>query len=218
MVDMRVNPIMHPTIHKIYSIFIRRFRPARMQQFVRMFNLKDTDNVIDVGGTRGNWDFISIRPNILLVNLDHEEWQDGKMRKVRGDGTSLTYPDRSFDIAYSNSVIEHVGGWRNQAAFAREMSRVAPRYYVQTPNRRFFIEPHLIAPVLHFLPRRVVRRLVRYCSLWGWVTKPDQSAIDSFLDDVHLLDVNQMKELFPGAEIRKEKFLGMTKSIIALRR
>jgi hypothetical protein len=50
------------------------------------------------------------------------------------------------------------------------------------------------------------------------VTKPDQSAIDSFLDDVHLLDVNQMKELFPEAEIRKEKFLGMTKSIIALRR
>jgi len=205
-------------IHDIYAIFRRHFGIPRMRQFVEMFDLKTTDNVIDVGGARGNWEFISIQPNILLVNLDDDEWEDGKIRKVKGDGTALTYPDRSFDIAFSNSVIEHVGEWREQAAFAREISRVAPRYYVQTPNRWFFLEPHLLAPVLHFLPRRVARRLVRYCSVWGWVTKPDQKTIDCFLDDIHLLGVKEMKELFPGAEIHREKFLGMTKSIIAVRR
>jgi hypothetical protein len=205
-------------IHDIHAIFMRRFRAPRMREFARIFNLKETDNVIDVGGTRGNWEFIPIRPNILLVNLDGDEWEDGKIRKVRGDGTSLIYPDQSFDIGYSNSVIEHVGKWREQSAFAREISRVAPRYYVQTPNRWFFLEPHLLAPVLHFLPRQVTRRLVRYCSVWGWVTKPDQKTVDAYLANIQLLGVKDMTQLFPGAEIHRERFLGMTKSIIAIRR
>jgi len=205
-------------VNDIYAIFRRHFGIPRMHQFVDMFDLKPTDNVIDVGGARGNWEFISIHPNILLVNLDDDEWEDGKIRKVKGDGTCLTHPDHSFDIAYSNSVIEHVGGWSEQTAFAREISRVAPRYYVQTPNRWFFLEPHLLAPMLHFLPRPVARRLVRYCSIWGLVTKPDLRTIDSFLEGIHLLGVKEMKKLFPEAEIHREKFLGMTKSIIAVRR
>jgi predicted ATP-grasp superfamily ATP-dependent carboligase len=204
-------------IHDIHAIFMRRFRAPRMREFARLFDLKESDKVIDVGGTRGNWEFIPIRPNVLLVNLDGEEWEDGRIRKVRGDGTSLAYPDQSFDIAYSNSVIEHVGGWSEQSAFAREISRLAPRYYVQTPNRWFFLEPHLLAPFLHFLPRRVTRRLARYLSVWGWVTKPDQKTIDSYLANIRLLGVKEMKRLFPGAEIHREKFLGMTKSIIAIR-
>lgn len=189
-----------------------------MRAFARMFDLKETDTVIDVGGNRGNWDLIAIRPHVLLANLDGDAWEDGKIRKVAADGTSLPYGDGSFDIAYSNSVIEHVGEWSQQTAFARELARVAPRYYVQTPNRWFILEPHLLTAVLHFLPRRLLRRLVRYCSLWGWIVRPDQETIDSFLADIHLLSVRDMKKLFPGAEIHRERLFGMTKSIMAVRR
>jgi hypothetical protein len=205
-------------IHDVYAMFAGRFRSRRMQQFVRMFDLKDSDKVLDVGGARGNWQLIAVRPHVLLVNLDDDEWSDGKIRKVKGDGTSLTYSDGSFDIAYSNSVIEHVGEWPAQVAFARELARVAPRFYVQTPNRWFFLEPHVLTPLLHFLPRKIFRRLVRYFSIWGWIARPNQKEVDVFLNGICLLGVKEMKQLFPGAEIHRERFMGMTKSIIAVRR
>src|SRR4051812_3895138 len=40
-------------------------------------------------------------------------------------GTPLPFPDRSFDIATSNAVLEHVGGIADQRRFVAEIARVA---------------------------------------------------------------------------------------------
>ena len=205
-------------IHDIYRPFQRYFRAKRMALFARLFGLSHTDRVIDVGGYEFNWTLIDAEPNVLLVNLEDEERQNGRFRKIKGDGRQLTFHGNSFDIAYSNSVIEHVGGWDDQVAFAREIRRVAPRYYVQTPNRWFFVEPHLISPVIHFLPEAIMRKLVRYFSVWGLVTRPDQQKIDAVLASIRLLDRKQMRKLFPDADILVERFFGMPKSLIAVRR
>lgn len=205
-------------IHRIYRPFQRHFRTRRMRQFVEWFQPDSSTRVIDVGGYELNWTLIDAAPQVLLVNLESETYERGRFRKVQGDGRRLQFPDKSFDIAYSNSVIEHVGGRDDQRAFANEIRRVARRYYVQTPNRRFFIEPHLIAPGIHWLPRRFTRRLVRRFSVWGLVTRPDPTRIDSILGSIRLLDKQEMQELFPDAEILEEKVLGMAKSLIAVRR
>jgi hypothetical protein len=189
-----------------------------MKQFEELFQPTDTTRIVDVGGYEMNWTLIAAKPNVVLVNLENEEWSKGRIRKRKGDGRNLAFADGSFDLAYSNSVIEHVGGWEDQQAFAREIRRIAPRYYVQTPNKWFFIEPHLMAPFIHLLPMRIARKLVRYFSVWGLVARPTQARIDEFLRSVRLLDAREMRTLFPDAEIVAEKFLGMTKSIIAVRR
>src|SRR5262245_13371206 len=162
-------------IHQLYTPFQRYFRTRRMRRFEAMFGLAPATRIIDVGGSQFNWTLIDTEPQVLLVNLQDEDRRDGRFHKVRGDGRQLQYGDNSFDIAYSNSVIEHVGDPDDQDAFAAEIRRVAPRYYVQTPNRWFVVEPHLIAAGIHFLPRRLGRRLVRWLSVWGWVQKPDQA-------------------------------------------
>jgi hypothetical protein len=205
-------------MHRIYAPFQRYFRSRRMRRFEAIFDPAPTTRIIDVGGYQFNWTLIAATPQIELVNLEDEDRRDGRFHKVRGDGRRLAYADGSFDIAYSNSVIEHVGDLGDQDAFAAEIRRVAPRYYVQTPNRWFVIEPHLIAAGIHLLPRRLMRRLVRWLSVWGWVERPDQAAIDTLLGSIRLLDRERMAQLFPDAEIHRETFLGMTKSLIAIRR
>ena len=66
-------------------------------------------------------------------------------------------------------------------------------YYVQTLNRRFSIEPHLLAPFIHFLPRAFQERLLQNFTLWGLVTRPSEKQCDSFLQEVRLLDEREMK-------------------------
>jgi hypothetical protein len=100
-------------------------------------------------------------------------------------------------------------------AFAGEIRRIAPRYYVQTTNKWFFVEPHLIAPLVHFLPKRILPRLVRRFTIWGLVTRRDQAKFDSFLNSLRSLDKRDMQRLFPDEE---EKLCGMTKSLVAVRR
>jgi len=205
-------------IHRIYNPFLMRFRSSRMRQFAELFRPDDATRVIDVGGYEMNWSLIDAKPQVLLVNLENETWNRGRFQKIKGDGKNLKFADGSFDIAYSNSVIEHVGNWDDQVAFAKEIRRVARRYYVQTPNKWFVVEPHLIAPFIHLLPVGMTRKLVRYFSVWGLIQRPTQARVDNFLGSIKLLGKSEMRKLFPDAEIIVEKFLGMAKSIIAVRR
>ena len=204
-------------MHRLYRPFQTYFRTRRMHQFEQLFHPNATTSIIDVGGYEFNWTLLTAAPQVLLVNLEAARGR-GRFKTVRGDARDLEFDDNAFDIAYSNSVIEHVGNSDDQRAFADEIRRVAPRYYVQTPNRWFVIEPHLIAVGIHFLPRRIQRRLVRWISVWGWVERPTQAEIDRLLDSIQLLDRRRLEQLFPDAEIIAERFLGMTKSLIAIRR
>lgn len=205
-------------IDDVYGIFLKRFRRRRMAEFSRLFQPSAATRVIDVGGYEFNWTLIAEAPQVVLVNLEPENWSKERFRKVQGDGRALQFADNSFDIAYSNSVIEHVGGPADQQAFAREVRRVAPSYFVQTPSAKFFVEPHLIAPFIHWLPFAWTRRLARWCSVWGWMTRPTQAQVDEFLRSIRLLDRHDMEQLFPDAEIMEERFMGMVKSLIAVRR
>jgi len=136
---------------------------------------------------------------------------------VLGDGCALPFADKSFDVLFSNSVIEHVGTWERQQAFAREARRVGRRLWVQTPAREFFIEPHLIAPVIHWLPHSWQRRLIRNFTVRGWLERPGPRDVEEFLAEVRLLTFAEMQSLFPDCTIMRERFLGLTKSYIAVR-
>ena len=72
---------------------------------------------------------------------------------VVADGRSLPFEDDSFDIAFSNAVIEHVGGREDQRRFVHELCRVARRVFMTTPNRWFPVETHTLIPFVHWLPR-----------------------------------------------------------------
>ncbi|MBT3915524.1 MAG: methyltransferase domain-containing protein [Rhodospirillaceae bacterium] len=203
--------------NKVYLIFQNYFRPKRMRQFVELFNLKDSDSILDVGGGILNWNYISIRPKITIGNINIEDRDEERFSFRNIDGTNLPYKDDSFDIAFSNSVIEHVGDWDKQEQFAVEIQRVAKNYYVQTPNKWFPIEPHFVSPLIHLLPRNIFRKLLPFLSLWYWVNRPSKQHVDKIFSQTKLLSESQMRELFPDAKIIREKFLFFSKSIIAVR-
>lgn len=205
-------------IHSIYHPFQRYFRTKRMQKFWRRFRVTSHTRVLDVGGAPFNWSLLSHRPQLYILNLGLPDASDGvSVRWIVADGCQLPFRGGAFDIIYSNSVIEHLRTLERQSLFAQECQRVGISYYVQTPNRRFPIEPHFIAPFIHWLPRRLQVSLLRNFTIRGLVTRPDRSECVALLDELRLLDESGLRRLFPDADIWYERLLGFTKSLIAVR-
>jgi hypothetical protein len=99
--------------------------------------------------------------------------------------------------------------------FAAECKRVGAQYYVQTPNKWFPIEPHLLTPIIHWLPRELQRRLLRNFTVWGLMTRPSEQRCKSLMQEICLLDEQSLRRLFPEADIWHERVLGLTKSLMA---
>ncbi len=144
-------------------------------------------------------------PNVTIVNIhaadsplpDHINW-------IVACGTKLPFDDFAFDIAFSNSVIEHLSTWEVQTQFANEISRIAPNYFVQTPSKSFFFETHLLTPFIHWLPKNFQRPLMRNFTGWGIITRPSQEYCEKFLQELRLLNREEMKKLFPDPPLNKK--------------
>jgi len=206
-------------IHRVYRALGTGFRRRRMRRFERVFRPTPKTRILDVGGTRFPWELVESRPRVTLLNLAPApgDAAPGRFTQVTASGTRLPHLDASFDIAYCNSVIEHVGAHDAQAALAAQLRRVARGLWVQTPARGFFFEPHLLTPFFHYLPRGWQRRLVRNFTVWGWLARPDPQRAKQIVDEIRLLTYREFAALFPDCEIQRERFLGWTKSYVAVR-
>ena len=210
-----------PLIHKVFRFVSRPFRAKRMALFESVFPVNAGIQVLDVGGDQNNWRFLHSTPEITVVNLARpRDWDDARphFKFEPGNGMALKFKDASFDIVFSNSVIEHLGSLENQKLFAREVMRVGRSVFVQTPARSFIMEPHLLTPFIHKFPIRVQQQLIRNFSVWGILTRPTREEIDLFLSTTHLLSRREFADMFNDCEIVEERFLGMTKSLIAIRK
>lgn len=110
-------------------------------------------------------------------------------------------------------MIEHVGDMERIKLFSKETSRVGKEVYIQTPNRWFFIEPHLVTFFIHWFPRKLFRLFaflsIRRISLWG-----NKQIYYQIFDGIRLLSENEIRALYPDKNLNYEKFFGMVKSFI----
>jgi Methyltransferase domain len=205
------------TFDSLYRLVFVRFRRRRMNRFFAVFSPSAETRVLDVGGTEQTWSAESPDgphfPVTLLNILDYGPVQNDRFTPVIGDASQLPFGDYSFDIAFSNSVIEHVGAWQQQCAFALEVRRVARSLWIQTPARSFPIEAHLLAPYIQYLPKSIQHRIAR----WTPRGLLQPGVVHQIVDEVRLLTFREMKQLFPDCRILKERVLGVTKSYIAVR-
>ncbi|WGF93438.1 class I SAM-dependent methyltransferase [Aequorivita marisscotiae] len=175
--------------------------------------------ILDVGGTESFWVNRGYHKNpdihITLLNLTKAETQHDNMESVVGNACDLSeYSDNTFDLVFSNSVIEHLYSYENQELMAKEVQRVGENYYIQTPNKYFFIEPHYLLPYFQFLPRKTKLFVLSKTRLSRGNKLSMEKAKDK-VAEIQLLSLKDMNHLFPRAKIFKEKFLGMNKSLTA---
>lgn len=216
----------------------KKGREKRKAIFRETFHLGPNTSILDLGGHNGTHiNYIlqgsSIQnKNIYLADINHESVREGQEKYgytpvFLNQSFPIPFEDCFFDIVFCSSVIEHVTGkkqkvlkqidgkaFRQQAlneqrTFANEIIRIGKGYFVQTPYKWFPIESHTQLPCVGYLPRRVLVRLLSFSNkFWIKKTQPDW----------YLLTKKELSDLFPKSLLKEEKFLGFTKSIIAIRK
>lgn len=210
-----------------YGAKLRARRIAPLMEMIRQVHEKHGEvKLIDIGGTPRYWKIIpdgflqEHQVRITLVNLPNENPQEPgePFELLEGDACDLNQVgDQSYHIAHSNSVVEHVGDWNRMVSYANEVQRVSERYFVQTPNFWFPMEPHCMTPFFHWLPKMTRVWLVSTFSLGNWPKAHDVDHAVRLVESARLLNRKMMQALFPDAEIHGEGFYGLTKSFIAIK-
>lgn len=200
--------------------FSTQMRAKRFELFKNLAaSLPRPLSIIDIGGTPRFWELCGWANrhdvHITLVNIEASECKHSNIEIKVGDATSIAdYSDQSFDIAFSNSVIEHLFTYENQASMAREVQRVGRAYWVQTPNYWFPMEPHFQVPGWQWLPIAARVAIIRRYTC-GWRGPyPNLEQARNSVKEVRLMTRRELSQLFQGASIRAEHFGGLVKSWI----
>jgi hypothetical protein len=204
-----------------------RFRAQRFRLFKSLvddiLSKQKSCRILDIGGTPEYWERFgneldASRVDISVLNLAARPETFPHVKVLVGDARKMgQFNDLSFDVIHSNSVIEHVGRWDDMASMAQEVRRLAPRYFVQTPYFWFPIEPHARFPLLHWMPESWRYRILMRRTCGFWQRREDVGSATRAIQSALLLDKQQMRFLFPDADVISEKFFGLTKSLIAIR-
>ncbi len=208
-----------------------RMRRKRFQWIERLLDQilaeKDIATILDIGGRRDYWKLLDgsykDRIHITILNTEEDVGKESaedigiKIDTIVGDGTNMPeFADGSFDMAHSNSVIEHVGLYRDMVGLARETARVGRAYYLQTPNFWFPLEPHYGVPFFHWLPEPT-RIWCQTNMNVGFAKKCDFDEALSRIDHTRIVSRRLLRHVLPDGVQESERFLGLTKSLIVYR-
>jgi methyltransferase family protein len=204
---------------RLTSRLTSRSRRRRFDRFMAEMHPRQADRILDVGVTDSAWrssNFVEAMypwpERITAVGLEPmPEFARlfPAVKLVAADARALPFPDRTFEIGFSNAVIEHVGSRADQRRFVAEIARTCRRVFIATPNARFPVDPHTLLPVVHWLPRSIRHPLLRRTGNAKWASE----------EALNPLDAGQLRSLFPaGTSVRivRQRLLGLTTVVIAI--
>lgn len=210
----------------LFDHFSAISRKRKIEQFFELMKPSETDKILDVGGevessSCKSCQFIDTFPhkeNISVVNLSavHVEAIAKKYPEVDarvGDACKLPWPDKHFDIVYSNAVIEHVGDYERQEKMASEIMRVGRKWFVTTPNRWYPFEFHMRLPFVTWLPGNAYLHLGRVIS-YNHVHKKYMFGIKH--DGLRLMTKRELKHCFPSSKIMKQRVTFKAETLIII--
>jgi predicted SAM-dependent methyltransferase len=196
-----------------------KFRKKRLLFFEkRIAQLARPITILDIGGTVRFWtdeNYHNKNVLITIVNLQTEKSNYPNIKVIKANASDLSmYKDKSYDIAFSNSLIEHLYTKENQKRMASEAMRVGKYYFIQTPNRYFPIEPHFKFPFFQFLPK-ALRIFLQTKTRFINGVRYNRAYAENIIKEIRLLSRKELESLFPGCSIYVEQFLGLSKSFVA---
>ena len=212
------------TDKKSISTRLRRKRFSHLVELIhhiRKYGGRKEISIIDLGGTPSYWNQVydvsnnPLNINVTLLNLKKFQIGNPFFEILTGDVTDMHgIPEQAYTIAFSNSLIEHLGDFSVQERLVTEMKRIAKYIYLQTPNYSFFWEPHYNLPFAHWIS---FSKRMKYLSFIHRTTVNEQLSI-YLKNPIRLLTKSELQYFFSPERysLRRENLFGFTKSYIVV--
>jgi len=208
---------------EVFQEISKKRRRLRRELFQRLVPVSPEWRILDIGcgeSFRSPW--FGRSPNLVGIDIRPVDSAAKPYEKfVCGNACQLPFADHSFDLVYSNSLIEHLSSSSQQRQFASEVGRVGRYYWVQTPDVGFPVDPHYLLPFFQHLPEAWQRPLAERLSgsrlLGGYYITRGWNISDYRFETVLGLNGRRLQALFPGAALLRERFLGLSQSIVVAR-
>jgi SAM-dependent methyltransferase len=173
-----------------------RYGQDRRLEMVRTFVDLDDATVLDVGCGIGTYvrRFRQFSDDVHGIEVDERRVAEASLELpniVHAVGEDLPYPDRNFDMVFSNEVIEHVDDDRATAAEMVRVTKPGGAIVAFAPNRLYPFETH----GAYFGKRYVFGNI----PLINWL--PDRLR-DRFAPHVRAYTMAGIEGLFAGQPIR----------------
>ena len=207
--------------YKLIKKTILNARENFFKHFIHFTEYNDNQSLLDMGTTPS----LDSEQNIILEktknnkNITCLSDQDCIILKKKypnikdfiiGDGTNTNFKDMSFDIVHSNATLEHVGSYDNQIAFVKEAWRVSKNHvFIQTPNRFYPIDFHTNLPLIHWLPKKIHRKILAFIGLNFYSIEENLN----LLSEKNLIDICKKLNI-EKFKIIKYKLFFMTSNLI----
>jgi len=140
-------------------------------------------DILDIGTTQDN----SQSSNLIIKNLGNfKKYKSISDQKIKSNFFSKSLqksitkefsPNEidvfSSDVVISNATIEHVGGYLKQLKMIENIIKLSKKIFIIiTPNRMHPIEFHSKIPFLHWLPKKLHRKILSIVGL-GHLSKEE---------------------------------------------
>ena len=192
-------------IQRLKHHLMAKSRVKKIREFISLTGAGKDSTILDVGAANKEYspydnplEKIYAYPAkitaLSIYPLDEFSKRYPEIRAVNYMGGEFPFNDNEFSVAFSNAVVEHVGGFEKQLKFINEMYRVGRQLYFTTPAREFPLEMHTNLPLIHWLPKQIFNRVVILVGK-GWAAG----------DYMNLLTKSKLVELMRASHVTEYK-------------
>ena len=182
------------------TFFERIINQKRMEMFklvCKKINISKINDLLDIGTTNDSklsssnffcrmFDKIPKHKSISNQKINNSRFERCLKKSITSNFSKKEINILKSDLVISSAVIEHVGNFKNQTNKVRNMIQLSKKYVIiTTPNRFFPVEVHTKLPLIHWLPKKMFRKILLSLRM-------DYFACEK---NLNLLDIIELKKI-----------------------
>ena len=188
-------------------------------------NIKDNDieSFLDVGTTEENelessnyfvknFYKIKIKKSISDQEIKSNNFNKFLKKSITSEFLETEIENYKSDLVLSSATIEHVGSYENQIKMLENIIKLTNKYFfITTPNRFFPIDFHTKLPIIHMLPKKIHRKILRLINLKEYAEEENLNLLDE--NTINKL-INTQQNVTFKIRIFKVRLFGLTSNLL----
>ena len=188
------------------TFFERIINQKRMEMFklvCKKINISKINDLLDIGTTNDSklsssnffcrmFDKIPKHKSISNQKINNSRFERCLKKSITSNFSKKEINILKSDLVISSAVIEHVGNFKNQTNKVRNMIQLSKKYVIiTTPNRFFPVEVHTKLPLIHWLPKKMFRKILLSLRM-------DYFACEKNLNLLDIIELKKILDTFSG--------------------